>query len=157
MQVSDALVLDFILSLVDLDDNGKQMRVNVDDEPSEGEQEAVNRTFFDDEEEEDLDLEDLAGDHEADSSDEENADKETKGDAVALPITDCTRFDHLGEYPPAVVVRSASTAHKFYLLDSDTGRELHLGAAAAVCSEHAKQSSDRCMRVRQAKTKKVKK
>jgi hypothetical protein len=134
--------------LADLDDNGEQMRVDDDDEmPSDAEQEALPRHFFDDHSDDnsDLDLEDLAGLPSAATSTDAETDKEEEGESpasLAAPL-----HMHYGEL--AVELPKC----KRQVVDQVTGRMLNVISAAAMCSEHAKQSSDRLVRVRQMKGK----
>lgn len=135
--------------LADLDDNGKQMRVDDDDElPSDAEQEALPRRFFDDDSDEDnddLDLGDLAGQASAATSTDADTDEEEEGEPFACPATPLHM--HFGEL--AVELPKS----KRQVVDQVTGRMLGVISAAAMCSEHAKQSSDRLVRVRQMKGK----
>jgi hypothetical protein len=138
--------------LADLDDNGKQMRVDDDDDlPSDAEQEALPRHFFDDDSDEDndLNLEDLAGQASAAASTDANTDEEEDGESFACPATTPLHL-HYGEL--AVELPKP----KRQVVDQVTGRMLGVISAAAMCSEHAKQSSDRLVRVRQMKGKCVK-
>lgn len=133
---SDTLILESLLRLVDLDDNGKQVCMATgEDEVSDAELEALPRALFD-----------------VEDSDSDSDSKQECEDSVVSPIgadTATAVYAHFGEQPPPSPPRRSVS-----VLDTESGRHLDLRAAAAACSEHAKQSSDRCIRVRQAKGKK---
>ena len=105
-----------------------------EDEVSDEELETLPRALFD-----------------AEDSNSEHNNKDSE-DSVVSPIgadTTTAVYAHFGDQPPPSPPRRSVS-----LLDTESGRHLDLRAAAAVCSEHAKQSSDRCIRVQQAKGKK---
>jgi hypothetical protein len=132
---ANALILTSLLRLVDIDNNGKQMCVA--DDVSDVELEPLPVSFLapeTDDDDEDDDSSSIDSDAETDLG--------TNKSASAL-------YEHLGA-PPAPLLCSPGRSRMF-VLDADSGQRLHLRAAAAACSEHAKQSSDRCIRVRQAK------
>lgn len=128
-------------SLKDIDDLGEALCADDDDDDSDADQEVLPSNFFNDEEDDDIDLDDLADGAETDDEEEEhdsNAPQSTE--SVLL-------FEHMGEELPHLV----KAQRRSTVLDTATGEQIKIATAAAMASEHSKLSSDRCIRVRQAK------
>ena len=135
-----------------MDNKGDQMRVTDDDDDiddaeyeSDAQQELLPANFLSDDDEDDVDLRDLVDDEGDDETDSENEQEDTTAAPVAL------QYEHMGELLPVLDKRQRITA----VLDEATGERIHVARAAAQASEHAKLSSDRNIRVRQAKRKKA--
>ena len=108
---------------------------------SDAELEPLPHDFFSDGEDDDINLADFAPLTEKGSI----AGTESAHNADGIDFAD---FAHFAERSEIVVARSTLART---LVDSESGTVLHKRTAAAMLSGHAKQSSDRLTRVRQAK------
>lgn len=136
-------------SLVDGEDNAKQLDMrdeNDEDLPSDDELEPLPRTLFNNDDDDDLDLDDLAGTCRDPASTDEETDVDDEHEPPSRPDTS---YLHFAE--PAALLPTP----KRYIIDRVSGGLIHVDAAAAMCSEHASLSSDRRIRVRQGKCKRV--
>ena len=113
---------------------------------SDAELEPLPHDFFSDGEDDDINLADFAP--------VTPLEKDSVVPGTEVPHTahgiDFADFAHFAERSKIVVARSTLQRT---VVDSESGTVLHKRTAAAMLSGHAKQSSDRLTRVRQAKDK----
>lgn len=116
-------------SLVDLDDNGLQMD---DDEPSDAEQEALPRNFFDEDEEDDISLADFTNTNVESRDEVDDTDTESEASpatATATAIASTSEFLHMAERSQITPLPTSQR----YVVDVDSRTILHKRSAQPCC------------------------